>query len=285
MHLGLLAQLSEWQAEWDRARQFITQAGLQFGLNLIAAIAIFFVGRWITGILTRLATRFLVRTRVDATLANFLANILYVMLLAFVVITALGRLGVDTTSFAAIIAAAGLAVGLALQNSLSNFASGVMLILFKPFKVGDSIQAAGTSGVVEDIHIFTTQLRTPDNVQITVPNGQVTSGIIINFSAKATRRIDLTIGCGYDDDLKSVKSFLEGLVTSDERILRDPAPVVAVDALADSSVNFAVQAWVRNAELGSVRRDLIERIKLGFDEHGFTIPYPTRSVYVESVAT
>lgn len=285
MHLGLLAQLSEWQAEWDRARQFLTQAGLQFGLNLLAAIAIFFIGRWITGILTRLATAFLVRTRVDATLANFLANILYVMLLAFVVITALGRLGVDTTSFAAIIAAAGLAVGLALQNSLSNFASGVMLILFKPFKVGDSIQAAGTSGVVEDIHIFTTQLRTPDNVQITIPNGQVTSGIITNFSAKATRRIDLVIGCGYDDDLKSVKSFLQELVAGDDRILRDPAPVVAVDALADSSVNFAVQAWVRNPDLGAVRRDLIERIKLGFDERGFTIPYPTRSVYVESVAT
>eukprot|EP00913_Durusdinium_trenchii_P013392 g12573.t1 len=268
------------QQLWNQTIEFLTQKGIDLGVNLLAAVAIFFIGRWVAGILTRVVSRVMNRARIDETLIKFLGNIAYTILLTFVVLASISRLGIDTTSFAAVMAAAGLAVGLALQGSLSNFASGVMLILFKPFRVGDFVNAGGSSGVIEEIHIFSTLMRTGDNVKIIVPNSQITGGTITNYSAKETRRIDLVVGCGYDDDLKAVKEFLLKLIDADERILSDPKPVVAVNELGDSSVNFVVRPWVMNSEYWDVRWDLTEKIKTGFDECGFSIPYPSRDVHL-----
>lgn len=267
----------------DRIVDFITINGVTFGINLLMALAIFFIGRWVAKIVTSVAGKLMTRAKVDETLSKFLGNILFSLLMIFVIIASIDRLGVDTTSFAAILAAAGLAVGLALQGSLANFAAGVMLILFKPFKVGDFVEAAGTSGVVEEIHIFNTLMRTGDNIQIIVPNGQITGGKITNYSTKPTRRIDLVVGCGYGDDLKAVKEFLNQVVKADSRVLQDPAPVIAVNELADNSVNFVVRPWVNNADYWAVRWDLVEAIKTGFDDKGFSIPYPQRDVHVHGL--
>lgn len=252
--------------------------------SVVAAIVIYLVGRIVVRILTGLLEKGMTRAKVDATLASFLSNIARYVLITFVILMALQSLGVDTTSLAAIMGAAGLAVGLALQSSLSNFASGVMIILFKPFRVGDFIEAAGVSATVESISIFSTLMKTGDNKQITVPNGSIYGGNIINYSIKPTRRIDMVVGCGYNDDLRAVKAFLTILVETDERILKDPAPVVAVSELADSSVNFVVRPWVNSADYWAVLWDLNERVKLGFDERGFNIPYPTQDVHVHQAA-
>lgn len=268
---------------WDDFVKFVSDKGAVLGVNLLAAIAILLIGRIVAGILRSIAERMMLKAKVDQTLARFLSHIAYAALITFVIIAAIDRLGVDTTSFAAILAAAGLAVGLALQGSLSNFAAGVMLILFKPFKVGNFIEAGGAKGTVEDIHIFNTIVRTGDNVLITVPNSQITGGKITNFSAKPTRRIDLVIGCGYDDDLKAVKAYLQSALESDERILAEPAPVVAVDELGDSSVNFVVRPWVNAADYATVKWDLTEKIKTDFDERGFNLPYPQRDVHVHGM--
>ena len=222
------------------------------------------------------------KAKLDTTLIKFVSNLAYALMLAFVVVAALGRLGVDTTSFAAIIAAGGLAVGFALQGSLGNFAAGVMLITFKPFKVGDLVEVGGSTGVVEEVQIFNTMLKTADNVTIIVPNGSITGGTITNYSAQATRRIDLVFGCGYGDDLKAVKAYLEEVLAAEERVLKDPAPTVAVAELGDCSVNFVVRPWVNAADYWAVRFDLLERIKLGFDERGFSIPYPTQDLHIVS---
>lgn len=255
-----------------------------FAGNVFAAIAIYLIGRIIVRILTGLLEKVMDRAKVDVTLSSFLSNIAHYVLITFVILMALESLGVDTTSLAAIMGAAGLAVGLALQSSLSNFASGVMIILFKPFRVGDFIEAAGVSGTVEEISIFSTLMKTGDNKQIIVPNGAIYGGNIINYSAKPTRRIDMVVGCGYGDDLRAVKAFLTILVETDERILKDPAPVVAVSELGDSSVNFVVRPWVNSADYWAVLWDLNERVKLGFDERGFNIPYPTQDIHVHKTA-
>lgn len=271
---------------WETIKTFLATQGTQFAINVVVALAVFLVGKWVANILSRFCNRLMKQAKVDETLARFLSNIVYSVLLVIVILAALSELGINTTSLAAVLAAAGFAVGMAFQGTLSNFASGVMLILFKPFRVGDYIEAAGTAGIVEEIQIFTTSLRTGDNIAIVVPNVHITGGTIRNFSIKENRRIDLVAGCGYDDDLKAVKSFLEDLVRGDARILTDPAPVVAVSELADSSVNFVVRPWVKNADYWATRWDLTEQIKLGFDERGFTIPYPSRDVhlYNEAVA-
>ena len=253
-----------------------------FAINLVVAIIIFVIGRWIARAITAFFRRLANRANVDETLTKFLANIIYTILMTLVVLAALQRLGIDTTSVAAILAAAGLAVGFALQGSLSNFAAGVMLIIFKPFKVGDFVEAGGVSGVVEEIQIFNTLMRTPDNIQNIVPNSAITAGTITNFSAKDTRRVDLVVGCGYQDNLKEVKEFLEQLCQGDERILEDPAPVVAVNELGDNSVNFVVRPWVKSGDYWDVRWELNEAIKNGFDERGFNIPYPSQDVYVHN---
>jgi small conductance mechanosensitive channel len=268
----------------DEAQGFVTQQGLEFLVNLVPAIAIYIVGKWATRLIVRLLNSVMKRSKVDETLAKFLTDIARAVLITLVILMALARLGVETTSLAAMLGAAGIAVGLALQGSLSNFAAGVMLILFKPFRVGDFVEAAGTSGTVEQISIFNTLMRTGDNKQVIVPNGGIIDGNIINFSAKPTRRIDLVIGCGYGDDLRAVKAFLEKVVRSDDRVLPEPEPVVAVSSLGASSVDFVVRPWVRTSEYWTVMWDLTEQIKLGFDERGFNFPFPSRDVYVHNEA-
>lgn len=274
--------------EWDvalnelatEAQNFVAARGIDFLANLVAAIAIYVVGKWATRLIVRLLNSVMKRSKVDETLAKFLTDIARAVLITIVILMALSRLGVNTTSLAAILGAAGIAVGLALQGSLSNFAAGVMLILFKPFRVGDFVEAAGTSGTIEQISIFNTLMRTGDNKQVIVPNGGIINGNIINYSAKPTRRIDLVIGCGYGDDLRAVKAFLEEAVRSDDRVLPEPEPVVAVSELGDNSVNFVVRPWVRTSDYWAVLWDLTEQIKLGFDERGFNFPFPSRDVYV-----
>ena len=267
---------------WDVVLGFLAEKGITLALNVVAAILIFFIGRIISKILRSVLVRLMTKAKVDQTLIKFLSNIAYAILLTLVILAAVNRLGVNTTSFAAAIAAAGLAIGLALQSSLGNFASGIMLILFKPFRVGNVVEVGGITGTVEEIHIFNTILRTGDNVQIHMPNGKISADTIKNFSAEDTRRIDLIVGCSYDDDLRAVKSFLENMLTADDRILTDPEPAVALRDLGESSVDLNVRPWVKNEDYWSVRASLVEQIKLGFDERGFTLPYPQRDVHVYS---
>lgn len=249
-------------------------------LRLLTAAAIWFVGKWAAGRLTGLLRQIMTRARLDPMLVTFAGNLINTALLAVVIIAALDHLGVPTTSMLAVFGAAGLAVALALKDSLGNFASGVMLILFRPFKVGDFIEAGGISGVPEEIRMFHTIMRTPDNRQITVPNGQITASAIINFSAKPTRRIDLVFGISYGDDIRKAKSIIEGIIEADARVLKDPAPVIALGELADSSVNINVRPWVKTEEFWDVRADLLENVKIAFDEHGITIPFPQRELHV-----
>lgn len=252
----------------------------QLGIKLITAIAIFYIGKWVAKTVTNLARKAMARTDMEDTLENFLANILYYALMAAVIIAAINQLGVETTSLLAIVGAAGLAVGLALQGSLSNFASGVMIVLFRPYRVGDVIEAGGVTGSVEEVQIFTTIMKTPDNKKIIVPNSQIMAGEITNYSANPTRRVDLVAGCGYDDDLDKVRQVLEGIVAADDRILEDPAPTIAISELADSSVNFVVRPWVKSADYWGVYFDLTEHIKKRFDQEGISIPFPQRDVHV-----
>ncbi|MDX1434562.1 MAG: mechanosensitive ion channel [Gammaproteobacteria bacterium] len=251
-----------------------------YGLKVIAAIIIFLLGRWIARALARVAGRAMSRAGTDEMLVKFVQGLVYAALLAFVILAALNQLGIQTTSFIAVIGAAGLAIGLALQGSLSNFAAGVMLIIFRPFKVGDFIEAAGTSGVVEEIMIFSTKLKSPDNKQLYVPNGAILSGIITNYSAKEQRRVDLVFGCGYGDDIKKAKSLLEEIVRSNPLVLSDPAPVVAVLELGESSVNFVVRPWVKTSDYWDAHFQITETVKQRFDEQGLSIPFPQRDVHL-----
>jgi small conductance mechanosensitive channel len=209
---------------------------------------------------------------------------IYAALLAFVIIAALGQLGIQTTSFIAILGAAGLAIGLALQGSLSNFSAGVLMIIFRPFKQGDFIEGAGVAGIVEEVHIFNTVLRTGDNKTIIIPNDALMGGNIINYSTQPTRRLDLVVGIGYDDDIKKAKNILNELMANDERILKDPAPTLGLLELADSSVNFAVRPWVNSSDYWGVHFDLLESIKLRFDAEGISIPYPQQDVHLHRSA-
>lgn len=259
---------------------FVNLYIIPWGLRILGALAILLIGRWIARWLVGLSRRLMDRSGMDATLSTFLCNMLNALLLAVVVIAALDQLGVQTTSLLAVLGAAGLAVGLALKDSLSNFASGVLLILFQPFRVGDFIEAAGVSGTVEAVGIFNTTLRTGDNRTIIVPNSQIYSGTIVNNSARPTRRIDLVIGIGYEDDIRKAKRLLEELLQKDERILDDPAPSVALAELADNSVNFNVRPWVRTEDYWNVRADLLQAIKETFDAEGISIPYPQQDIHL-----
>jgi len=274
---GNFGQAARWLMEF---KDFLFERGPAFLMNIVAALLIFFIGRMIASWIVSLSGSTMKRAKLDDTLIKFATNILSWALLAFVIMAALERVGVNTTSFAAVVAAAGLAIGLALQDSLSNFASGVMLILFHPFRVGNYVEAGGTAGIVEEIQVFNTILRTPDNVQIIVPNGQITSDKIKNYAANELRRIDLVVMCGYDDNLREVKQFLEELLAADERILDEPAPVIVVDELADNGVNLLVRPWTRTSQYWDVRWALVEEIKNGFDDRGFSIPYPTRDLHL-----
>jgi len=256
---------------------------IPWGSRILFALLIFLIGRWIAKRLVKVLRKIMERASLDDMLVNFLSNIAYMALLVVVVLATLEQLGVNTTSALAIFGAAGLAIGLALQGSLSNFAAGSMLVFFRPFKTGDFVEAAGITGVVEEIRIFNTLLRTPDNREIIVPNGQIYDGTIINYSARDTRRIDLVIGIGYDDDLKQAKSVMEDIIAADERILKDPASAVMLLELADSSVNFAVRPWVNSGDYWDVRADLLENIKTTFDAKGISIPYPQQDVHMHEV--
>lgn len=269
---------------YTKVENFITEQGVNFALRLLAAIAIFYFGRMLARMATRLVSEVMERVGTDPILVKFAANLLYSALLITIGLASLQMLGVDVTSVTAMIAAAGFAVGLALQGSLANFAAGIMLIVFKPFGVSDEIEAGGQTGSVEEVNIFNTILRTNGNVKIIIPNGQITTGTIKNFTAQRIRLIELKIGCGYCDDLKEVKAFLDKLVRTDVRIVSNPGPTVAVAELADFSVVFSVKCWVATKEFGDVRSALLERIKQGFDENGFTFPYPSRDVYVHQSA-
>lgn len=257
---------------------------IPWGINIILALVVFVIGRWLANIIVRGVKRLMKRANLDDALIGFLSSILNAILLVVVIIAALEQLGVNTTSVLAVFAAAGLAVGLALKDSLSNFSAGVMLIIFKPFKVGDFVEAAGIAGVVEEIRIFNTQLRTGDNREIIVPNSQIYGDIITNFSAREQRRIDLVIGIGYEDDIRAAKQILEEIMQVDERILKDPAPVILVSELGESSVDLAVRPWVSSADYWNVRSDLLETIKREFDAKGISIPYPQRDVHLHQTA-
>ena len=253
-----------------------------YGLNIIAAIVIFIVGRILAGVLSRLVERVMTRSHADVTLITFVKHFTYVALLAFVVIMVLGRLGVQTASFVAVLGAAGLAIGLALQGSLSNFAAGVLMLIFRPFKAGDYIEAAGTAGTVREIQIFCTILNTPDNRRVIVPNAAITSGNITNFSANETRRVDMLFSVGYDDDLQQAKQILQEAIASDPRVLQEPAPLVAVSELGDNSVNLVARPWVKASDYFPTYFALTERIKTELQAQGLTIPYPQRDLHIKN---
>ena len=252
-----------------------------YAFSIIMALVIFLVGKWLARKITNLLVTVLRKVKgMDETLIKFLENIVYYILMIVVILTAISELGVETTSFLAILGAAGLAIGLALKDSLGNFASGVMIILFKPFKVGDVVNAAGVTGSVSEVGIFNSIFITPDNQKIIIPNGAITSGSITNINAHTTRRVDLVVGIGYDDDIKKAKDVLNDIVSSNEKVLVDRGITVAVSELADSSVNFVVRAWVNTPDYWDVKFGLTETVKLRFDEENISIPYPQQDLHL-----
>ena len=276
--------LSGIDAIWNDMLLLLSTRGVDFGIRILTAIAIFYIGRLIVGLFTRGLRKLLQKQQVDKTLETFVCNLARMGLLAFVVVAAINALGIQTASFIAVLGAAGLAVGLALQGSLSNFASGVLIVMFRPYKVGDWIEAAGVSGSVLEVQILTTALKTGDNKRVIVPNSQIMGSIITNYSAHDTRRVDLVVGVSYSDDLDKVRRALQSIVAADERVLDDPAVTIAVSELADSSVNFVVRPWVKTADYWGVLFDLTETIKKRFDAEGISIPFPQRDVHIYQAA-
>ncbi|CAA0107518.1 Small-conductance mechanosensitive channel [BD1-7 clade bacterium] len=263
---------------------YLSTIGVSNLLNVVYALAILLIGRWLARRATQLLERFMKKQNHDETLTSFIGNISYAVLLIVVVLAALARLGIETTSLVAILGAAGLAIGLALKNSLSNFASGVMMLLFRPLQIGNFVDAGGTSGTVDDINIFYTRMRTPDNKIITVPNSSIMDNPITNYSAESTRRIDLVIGVEYNADLKQVKQLLRDIVGADERILKDQETTIAVAELADSAINFVVRPWVNAPDYWATRFDLLENIKNALDEANIGIPYPQMDLHVHNTS-
>jgi small conductance mechanosensitive channel len=265
-------------------QQLIETYVLPWGINIVMSLAIFVIGKFVVGMLVNFSRKLMSKAKVDTILINFIASIVKTLLLLFVIIAALNQLGVNTTSMIALIGAAGLAIGLALQGTLQNLASGVMLIIFRPFSDGDFIEAAGISGVVEQIGIFSITMRTGDNREIIIPNGAIYGGTITNNSRRATRRVDMVFGIGYDDDLLKAKELLGRILSEDDRILADPEPLVAVGELADSSVNFNVRPWCKTSDYWGVYYDTHEKVKLLFDAEGISIPYPQMDVHQDKAA-
>lgn len=265
--------------------EFLKTQVVEYGPNVLAAVLTLIIGRIVVGILRSVIGKLMIRAKVDETLVSFTTSVAYVAMMAFVVVSALGQLGIATASFVAILGAAGLAVGLALQGSLSNFASGVLMIIFKPFAKGNFIEAAGTAGIVEEIGIFNTTLNTPDNRKIIVPNSSITGGNITNNSANDTRRIDLVAGVSYSDDLDKVRKVLEEIIAAEERILPEPAPFIGIAELGASSVDFVVRPWVKASDWWPTRCDLQETIKKRFDQEGISIPFPQQDVWMHQVGS
>lgn len=265
---------------WDKAVETLQTNGVEFGINIVTALAIFYVGKLAVGLLLRALRKIMQAQAIDKTLESFVSNLARMVLLTLVLIAAISALSIQTTSFIAVLGAAGLAVGLALQGSLSNFAAGVLIVLFRPYKVGDYVEAAGIGGTVTEVQILTTVFKTPDNKSVIVPNSQVMNGVITNFSANDLRRIDMVIGVSYGDDLDKVRAALTALLDAEERVLADPSYTIAVSALADSSVNFVVRPWVKTADYWAVMFALTEAIKKAFDKEGISIPFPQRDVHL-----
>ena len=258
---------------------YVNTYAIPWGINIAMALIIFVIGRMVVGVIISMFGKLMSRSKYDDMLIDFLKSILNAVLMLFVIVASLDELGVDTTSLVAILGAAGLAIGLSLQDSLKNFAAGVMLLVFKPFRAGDYVEAAGVAGTVKKIGIFTSAMNTPDNKEIIVPNGKIYGDNIVNYSAMTTRRVDMTFGIGYDDDLLKAKTVLEQMVKEDERILEEPAPVVAVSSLGDSSVNFTVRPWVKKEDYFAVLWAFTENVKLRFDKEGISIPFPQMDVH------
>ena len=253
---------------------------MKHGPGVLMATLTLLIGLWVIKIVVKLVSKSLKHAKAEESLTRFLCNLIGIILKALLFVSVASMVGIETTSFVAIFGAAGLAVGLALQGSLANFAGGLLLLLFKPFKVGDFIDAQGVMGSVKEIQVFNTILKTPDNKIIIVPNGAISNGIITNFSAEPTRRVDMTFGIGYGDDIQKAKQVLRGLVEADERILKDPAPQIAVSELADSSVNFVVRAWANASDYWGIFFDMQEKVKETFDKENISIPFPQRDVHI-----
>lgn len=264
----------------ENLNERLIEWGALYGTKILGAIAILILGYILTKIVTGIVRRLSNRANLDETLVKFFATVTKMTLLVFVILAAINTLGVQTTSFIAVIGAAGLAVGFALQGSLSNFAAGVMLIIFRPIKCGDYVEAGGAAGSVEEIHLFNTILKSPDNRKIIVPNSSVTGGNIVNYTAHDTRRVDMVFGIGYSDNIKLAKQTLEEILAADPRVLKDPAPTVAVSELGDSSVNFVVRPWVKKEDYWSLYFDVHEKVKECFDAKGISIPFPQRDIHV-----
>lgn len=266
------------------ARTFLAEQGADFALRLLAALAILLLGRWTMKFVLRLSKSALERAHADEILVRFAGNALRAVLMIVILLAALQTLGVAMTSVTAVLAAAGFAIGMSLQGSLSNLAAGILLVVIKPFRVGDYIEVAGVAGSVEQIRLFHCEMDTFDGVRLTVPNSSITTGVIKNYTIEPFRMITLVIGCSYDDDLRGVKSLLTEIVQGHELVLSDPPATIAVDELGSSSVNFVVRPWVNNADYWAVKRQLVEQIKLAFDEQGFNFPYPSHDVHLHSSA-
>ncbi len=273
-------QLPDLNIDWVTLSEQMQTLGVEFGINLIAAVLIFYIGRAVARLVSRTLRRLMQSQTVDPILESFVSNLVYWALMAFVIIAAITKLGVQTASLIALVGAAGLAVGLAMQGSLANFAAGVLIVMFRPYRVGDWVEAAGISGSVVQVQILTTVLKTADNKQIIVPNGQIMNSIITNYSTNTTRRVDMVVGVSYDDDIDAVREAIQTLVDADERVLKDPPCQIVVAELADSSVNFFVRPWVATADFWPVKFDLTEAVKKRFDEVGIRIPYPQRDVHI-----
>ncbi len=252
----------------------------EYGLKIISAILIFIIGKWAVNKLTSVGKKLMLKAKVDETLVEFAESLIYFVLLLMVVVASLNALGINTTSFIAVFGAAGLAIGLALQGSLANIGAAVLIIIFRPFKVGDYVEAGGATGTVEDVNLFSTIIAPLDNRTVIVPNASIIAGNITNYSKKPNRRVDHVFGIGYGDDLKLAKETLLQIMKEDERVLDEPAPFVGVGELGDNSVNFTFRAWVVTADYWDVHFDMLEKVKLTFDEKGISIPYPQMDVHV-----
>ena len=273
-------ELASMSFDWEALIELLKTTGVDLAINIVTALVIFFVGKWVANLITKGVRTLMQKQEVDKTLETFVGNLIRMVLMVFVVIAAISAVGIQTTSLIAVLGAAGLAVGLALQGSLSNFAAGVLIVLFRPYKVGDFIEGGGVAGVVVSVQILQTILKTGDNKQIIVPNSQIMGSVITNYSANETRRVDMVIGVSYDDDLDKVRKTLEELVAAEERILDDPACTIAVSELGDSSVNFVVRPWVKTADYWGVMFDMTEAIKKRFDQEGISFPFPQQDVHL-----
>lgn len=260
------------------------ELGLEYAPKLALAIITLIIGLWVIGGVSRILVASMEKSKVDATLIPFINNLLSWILKLLLFISVASMLGIATTSFIAVLGAAGLAVGLALQGSLSNFAGGVLILIFKPFKVGDLIQGGGHLGVVKEIQIFNTILTTADNRRVIIPNGVLSNNSLINVNVEPTRRVDFVFGIGYGDDIKKTKEILQRIADNDSRVLKDPAPTIVLSELADSSVNFTVRLWVNTADYWGVYFDTHEAVKVTFDAEGISIPFPQQDVHMHQVA-